>query len=161
MATLISATSLRNELINRITGRTTGNISALNGSAYLALSSTEPSYNSSGDITGITEPSTAQGYKRKLIGHSTESSTLLMNVASNGSATNSAEIHFDQAKEEADGGTGWGDPIKYFAIYTAATGGTPILAGELSTEISVSAGYVVIIKAGELKIEMNMPVQSA
>ena len=60
-------------------------------------------------------------------------------------------------KEQNYGNTYFG----YIAIYTAATGGTPILAGELSTEIAVSAGYVVIIKAGELKIEMNMPVQSA
>lgn len=159
MATFVTATNLRNILLNAIGGRIalngTNGIAELNGYAYLALSSTAPSYTATGDITGITEPPTAQGYERKLIGHSTEASTLLMGSATNGQMTNAEEIHFNQAKEAADGGTGWGAELKYFAIYNAKTGGSPILAGELTTAITVAAGYVVIIKEGQLVLKMN------
>lgn len=78
-----------------------------------------------------------------------------MGSASNGQMTNAEEIHFNQAKEAADGGTGWGVELKYFAIYNAKTGGSPILAGELTTGITVAAGYVVIIKEGQLVLKMN------
>lgn len=155
MATLISAAVIRNVVLNAITGRTTGGtISNNNGYAYLALSSTTPSYTSTGEITGITEPS-GQGYARKLIGHYNESSTLLMTAADNGRVQNAEEIHFDQATEASKGGTGWGSPMTHYAIYTSKTGGSPLLAGELATPITVGAGYVVIIKKGELVISMN------
>lgn len=154
MATLVSASIIRNTLLDTITGRIESPNIVL-GECYLALSSTAPSYTATGEITGITEPPSAQGYKRKLIGHYTEPSTILIGAASKGEATNEDEIHFDQATEAAEGGTGWGNAIKYFAIYKTNTGGSPILAGELTTEITVSAGYVVIIKAGDFKISMN------
>ena len=155
MATLISATKIRNAIIDALSGRTnSASLSVFNGYGYLGLSTTVPDYDASGDITGITEPAAAQGYERKLIGHSTETSTLLMSAAAKGAATNSEEIHFNQAKESTDGGTGWGN-VKYFAIYTTKTGGTPILAGSLTTAVDVSAGYVFVIKTGELKITMN------
>lgn len=131
-----------------------GTISNNNGYAYLALSSTTPSYTSTGEITGITEPS-GQGYARKLIGHSSEASTLLMTAAANGKVQNAEEIHFDQATEANNGGTGWGKPMTHYAIYTSKTGGSPLLAGELTAPITVGAGYVVIIKKGELVISMN------
>lgn len=155
MATLISASTIRNVVLNSITGRTNGgSISNNNGYAYLALSSTTPSYTDTGEITGITEP-TGQGYARKLIGHNTEPSTLLMTAAASGRVQNADEIHFDQATEASNGGTGWGNPMTHYAIYTSKTGGSPVLAGELTTPITVGAGYVVIIKKGELVISMN------
>lgn len=94
MATLISAAVIRNVVLNAITGRTNGGTINNSGYAYLALSSTTPSYTSTGEITGITEPS-GQGYARKLIGHSSEASTLLMTAAANGRVQNAEEIHFD------------------------------------------------------------------
>lgn len=162
MATLIAATKLRNKLLDAICGRAAiQGISDLNGYAYLALSSTAPSYSATGDITGITEPPSAQGYVRKLIGHNSEASTQLLQATANGETKNAAEIHFDQAKEATEGGVGWGNPIKHFAIYNAQTGGTPILAGELTTEITVAAGEVVIIKEEQLTIKMNPATESA
>lgn len=156
MAMLVAATTIRNLLLNAIVGRSSSiGITVLNGNSYLALSSTQPTYASNGDITGITEPPTSQGYKRKLIGHSSEASTLMFGPASNGKITNVQEIHFDQAKPADESGTGWGAPLKYFAIYNAQSGGSPIVAGELSKEITVGAGYVVILKAGDVTFEMN------
>ena len=156
MLMLIAATTVRNLLLNALVGRNSStNLSVFNGYSYLALSSTKPTYTSSGDITGITEPPTGQGYKRKLIGHSSEASTLMFGSASNGKITNVQEIHFDQAKPAGESGTGWGSPLKYFAIYNVQSGGSPIVAGELSKEITVGAGYVVILKAGDVTFEMN------
>ena len=156
MGMLVSASSVRNALMNALVGRVNSvSLSIFNGYSYLALSNTQPAYTSSGDITGITEPPAAQGYKRKLIGHNSEASTLMFSAASNGKVTNTQEIHFDQATPSASGGTGWGNPIKYFAIYNSATGGSPIIAGELSEEVTIDAGYILVLKAGSVVLQMN------
>lgn len=148
--TYVSAAAVRNAVIDALTGRGGVTINS-GGYAYLALSSTVPSYNASGEITGITEP-VGQGYARKLIGHSSEQSTKMFSAASQGATTNADEIHFDQATE---GGTGWGAALTHWAIYPAATGGTPLMAGELTDSITVDAGKVVILKKGQVQISLQ------
>ena len=103
MAEIYVSAELRNKILDALTGRAK-NTQIGAGASYLALSSTAPSYNASGEITGITEP-TAAGYTRRLLGLSDQSATMEMSSASNGKTANADEIHFDQIPAD---GSGWG-----------------------------------------------------
>ena len=151
MAEIYVSAELRNKILDSLTGRAK-NTQIGAGASYLALSSTAPSYNASGEITGITEP-TAAGYTRRLLGLSDQSATLEMSSASNGKTANADEIHFDQIPAD---GSGWGANATHWAIYSTKTGGTPIAAGALTSAITLEAGKVVIIHKGDLTLSMNL-----
>ena len=151
MAEIYVSAELRNKILDALTGRAK-NTQIGAGASYLALSSTAPSYNASGEITGITEP-TAAGYTRRLLGLSDQSATLEMSSASNGKTANADEIHFDQIPAD---GSGWGANATHWAIYSTNTGGTPIAAGALTSAITLEAGKVVIIHKGDLTLSMNL-----
>lgn len=151
MAEIYVSATLRNKILDALTGRGK-NTQIGAGAAYLALSSTAPSYNASGEIAGITEP-TAAGYARRLLGLSDQSATLEMSAASVGQTANADEIHFDQIPAD---GSGWGANATHWAIYSTKTGGTPIAAGALTSVITLEAGKVVIIHKGDLTLNMNL-----
>lgn len=151
MAEIYVSATLRNKILDALTGRGK-NTQIGAGAAYLALSSAAPSYNASGEITGITEP-TAAGYARRLLGLSDQSATLEMGAAYAGQTTNADEIHFDQIPAD---GSGWGADATHWAIYSTKTGGTPIAAGALTSAITLEAGKVVIIHRGDLSLSMNL-----
>ena len=151
MAEIYVSAALRDKILDSITGRAR-NTQIGAGAAYLALSSPAPSYNASGEITGITEP-TAAGYARHRLGISDEPSTLEMSAASAGQTANADEIHFDQIPAN---GSGWGANATHWAIYSTKTGGTPIAAGALTSAITLEAGKVVIIHKGDLTLGMNL-----
>lgn len=151
MAEIYVSAELRNKILDALTGRVK-NTQIGAGAAYMALSSTAPSYNASGEITGITEP-TAAGYARRLLGLSDQSATLEMGAAYAGQTTNADEIHFDQIPA---GGSGWGADATHWAIYSTKTGGTPVAAGALTSAITLEAGKVVIIHRGDLSLSMNL-----
>ena len=151
MAEIYVSAELRNKILDALTGRAK-NTQIGAGASYLALSSTAPSYNASGEITGITEP-TAAGYTRRLLGLSDQSATLEMSSASNGKTANADEIHFDQIPAD---GSGWGANATHWAIYSTKTGGTPFAAGALTSAITLEAGKVVIIHKGDLTLSMNL-----
>lgn len=151
MAEIYVSAELRNKILDALTGRAK-NTQIGAGASYLALSSTAPSYNASGEITGITEP-TAAGYTRRLLGLSDQSATMEMSSASNGKTANADEIHFDQIPAD---GSGWGANATHWAIYSTKTGGTPIAAGALTSAITLEAGKVVIIHKGDLTLSMNL-----
>lgn len=151
MAEIYVSAELRNKILDALTGRGK-NTQIGAGAAYLALSSTAPSYNASGEITGITEPTEA-GYARRLLGLSDQSATLEMGAAYAGQTTNADEIHFAQIPA---GGSGWGADATHWAIYSTKTGGTPIAAGALTSAITLEAGKVVIIHRGDLSLSMNL-----
>ena len=151
MAEIYVSAELRNKILDALTGRGK-NTQIGAGAAYLALSSTAPSYNASGEITGITEP-TAAGYARRLLGLSDQSATLEMGAAYAGQTTNADEIQFDKIPAN---GSGWGADATHWAIYSTKTGGTPIAAGALTSAITLEAGKVVIIHSGDLSLSMNL-----
>lgn len=146
MNTLFSV-SIRNDILNLLAGKI---YTLSQGSAYLALSSTEPSYDESKEITNVTEPSESS-YERTLIGNAMQGLTQKMGTATNGTIINTEEIHFVQASE---GGSGWGT-LGYYAIYSDKTGGKPIIAGSLQSAITVPAGAVALVKANNLTISMG------
>ena len=147
MANILLSGTLRNNLLNAFTGRGGSSVAVGNGTCYLALSSTAPSYNSSGEITNITEP-TDTNYARVMIGTSNTSVTYKFDPASNGSITNKDEIHFNTASGA------WSGTIGYWAIYSASTGGSPILAGAFESAVTVTSDKIVCIKKHQMSMTL-------
>lgn len=148
----VSASAIRNKVLDAITGRV-DSAAIGSGQAYLALLNKTPAYTAAGEININNGEVSGTGYKRHLLGHNTETSTLDMSAAAAGQTKNSREIHFDQIPAD---GSGWGDDATYWAIYTAETGGTCLVAGPLTTPVSLDAGKVVIIHANELNLQLNL-----
>lgn len=92
--------------------------------------------------TFLHEPD-GNGYARVLLGTAQQSATQKMSAAALGASANEEIIYFP----EAEGA--WGT-CKYFALYSAATGGTCIAYGELTQEISPIAETVPIIRVHDL-----------
>ena len=119
---------------------------------YIGMSTTKPTFNDSGIITNFTEPASVTGYSRARLGHYNNEATWLMDAASKGSITNGENfILFDEATV---GQGGFGE-LKWFGLFSAQTGGNPILAGELTTAVTVPAGNVLIFRPNNLTVSME------
>lgn len=115
--------------------------------AYLALSQTAIG----ADGQGIVEPS-GNGYERKQIGSPTTAGIQFFPSAATYdsdtdtySYANNVEIHFNEA-------TGSWGTLTHFAIFTAATGGSMLAYGTLTTPITPTADSVPVIRVGNLVI---------
>lgn len=143
---LVNST-IRNGILDAAVGNTSGSVTVSSGTVYLALSSTAPSYNSSGNIQNITEPTDAN-YVRALIGISNQSATKCFSSASAGSVANNKEIHFPTAA------AAYASPIQYWALYTTQTGSTPFMAGTFESSVTVGQNDVVCIKVGQMSLSL-------
>ena len=143
--------TLASQLLNLITGKTQ---SVAYGNMYIGLSTTVPSLNSStGAIENVTEPDTANGYARELIGSSTIASTQIFGTVAYDSTnscftiSNTSQIKFNKAT------SAWGT-IKAFCLYSAATGGTPLFYGTLTSDVTVSANQSCNIAVGSAVLKL-------
>ena len=104
-------------------------------SHYIGLSTTTPT------ATGgnFTEPSSSTGYARQKFGDQN---------SGNGEISNKYIIFFFEALENC--GT-----FTHFGIFNSASGGTPHFYGSLTSNLTVNAGYVPLIRAGELVITLD------
>ena len=145
--------SIANTLLNEFFAR--GDRSSLiptSGACYIGMSTTVPTVNDSGIITNFTEPASVTGYSRARLGLYDNEATWLMDAASKGSITNGENyIFFDEA---IFGQGGFGE-LTWFGLFSAQTGGNPILAGELTTPVTVPAGNVLIFRPKNLKVSME------
>lgn len=132
-----------NQILNCFFGRT-NNVS-LGSTCYIALSTTTPS----ADGSNFTEPASGTGYARVLIGNYSQTNTQLMTAASNGSISNTDNIIFFPEATSS-----WGT-ITHFGLFSAKTGGIPIMYGALSSSISVPSGYIPIFRAGALTVSLQ------
>lgn len=131
------ATSLANALINEVFG---GVNYAPVATVYIALSTTAPTAAGA----NVTEP-TANGYARvAVLNNATNFPT-----ATGGSKTNGTPITFP----EATGAWGGGN-ITHFAIFDAATAGTFMGFGSVTTPKTVVAGDTANFPAGALSFSM-------
>ena len=103
---------------------------------YVGLSTTAPNKNGS----GVSEPS-GNGYKRKPMAGK-------LGTPSNGSLTNTDEIHFNMA-------TGAWGTCTHYVLYSSETGGTPFAYGQLETAISPTNEKVAIIPAGSITMSIT------
>ena len=144
---------IANTLLNEFFAR--GDKSSLiptSTACYIGMSTTVPTVNDSGIITNFTEPASVTGYRRARLGLYNNEHTWLMDAAKNGSITNGENfIFFDEATV---GQGGFGE-LKWFGLFSAQTGGSPILAGELTTAVTVPAGNVLIFRPNNLTVSME------
>ena len=119
---------------------------------YIGMSTTKPTFNGDGIITNFTEPASTTGYRRARLGLYNNENTWLMDAAKKGSITNGSNfIFFDEATV---GQGGFGE-LKWFGLFSVQTGGNPILAGELTTPVTVPAGNVLIFRPKNLTVSME------
>lgn len=137
------------------------NSSMFGASTYLALSSTIPNADQTGEgftNWNVTEP-TGNGYERHLVGnYNLIPDAKPMGSASNGEIKNAKEIHFNVATAD------WGE-MKYACIFNAKTGGNLIAFAELgktnedgewvASPVNVVTDTVVVIPVGSLKITID------
>lgn len=118
---------------------------------WIGMSTTVPTM-SGGTITNFTEPASSTGYRRSRLGIQGNVSTYIMDAASDGVITNGTNfIFFDEATV---GQGGFGE-LKWFGLFSAQTGGTPVLAGELTSAVTVPAGNVLIFRPNNLTVSME------
>lgn len=110
---------------------------------YMGLSTTTPS----SDGSNFTEPDAAAGYARALIGIDGQSGTQLMEVEG-ASAANDQIIFFPEATST------WGT-VTYFGLFSAASGGVPLIYGALSSSVSVPANYVPLFRVGSFTLSLQ------
>ena len=119
---------------------------------YIGMSTTVPTVNDSGIITNFTEPASVTGYRRARLGLYNNENTWLMDAAKKGSITNGSNfIFFDEATV---GQGGFGE-LKWFGLFATQDQGSPILAGELTTAVTVPAGNVLIFRPNNLTVSME------
>ena len=145
--------SIANTLLNEFFAR--GDRSSLiptSAACYIGMSTTVPTVNDSGIITNFTEPASVTGYRRARLGLYNNENTWLMDAAKKGSITNGSNfIFFDEATV---GQGGFGE-LKWFGLFSAQTEGSPILAGELTSPVTVPAGNVLIFRPKNLTVSME------
>lgn len=105
---------------------------------YLGLSSTEPSV----DGSGVTEPSSVDGYERVALSSLSE--------PENGVIQNESEISFPESTAN------WGT-MTHFVIYDAKTDGNLLMYENLSQSRNVEAATIVMVKTGSLKLTLANP----
>lgn len=130
-----------NALLNCLCGRASN---YQYSTVYVGLSTSAPDRNGS----GYTEPPTAAGYARVLLGNYNQSTSQKMAAANLGSSVNSEIIYFPEAT------AAWGT-CTHFLIFSAAKDGVLIAYGQLTDEISPIAGTVPIIRVGDLTMAIN------
>lgn len=94
------------------------------------------------------EPASTTGYARQLIGNWAQSDSQVMGTATDGTITNTKAITFPVAD------TDWDVTVTKFALYTAATGGTPIFTGALTASVNVLQDYIATFVPGSLTISI-------
>lgn len=140
------------QILNLLTGKTN---TVTYGTMYIGLSTTVPSINTStGAIENVTEPDSANGYARELIGSFQVPSSQIFDSVTYDSTnqcfviTNTAQIKFNKATSS------WGE-IKAFCIYSASTGGNPIFYGTLTGTLpTVSANQSCNIAVGQATLKL-------
>ena len=145
--------SIANTLLNEFFAR--GDNTSLiptSTACYLGMSTTVPTVNDSGIITNFTEPAPVTGYRRPRLGLYNNEETWLMDAAKKGSITNGSNfIFFDEATV---GQGGFGE-LKWFGLFANQNNGSPILAGELTTAVTVPDGNVLIFRPNNLTVSME------
>jgi len=122
-----------NKILDHITGKT----SFTKPTAYVALSTADPT----DDGSGIAEPS-GNGYARVTTSGSD------WNAASSGATSNATAISFPTA-------TGSWGTITHFALYDASSGGNMLAHGDLDSSQAISTNQIARFAAGELDITLS------
>ena len=145
--------SIANEFLDAFFARGSKNsLIPTSTACHIGMSTTKPTFNDSGKKKKKTEPAATTGYRRPRPNLYNNEQTWLMDAAKKGSITNGSNfIFFDEATV---GQGGFGE-LKWFGLFSAQTDGNPILAGELTSPVTVPAGNVLIFRPNNLTVSME------
>ena len=155
-------TSVSNYLLNMFFARgDTDAMIPLSQACYIGMSTSVPEIDKNpesptyGSIINFTEPAPSTGYRRSRLGIQGNEVTYIMDAAKDGSITNGKNfIFFDEA---TPGGGGFGE-LKWFGLFSGSdpsTNKNPVLAGELTTPVTVPAGNVLIFRPNNLTVSLE------
>ena len=122
---------------DKILDHVTGKTSFTMPTAYVALSTADPT----DDASGIAEPS-GNGYARVATTGAT------WDAASGGATANAAAISFPTASGS------WGT-ITHFALYDASTDGNMLAHGELDTPTAITTNQIATFAIGAFDITLG------
>lgn len=108
---------------------------------YIGLSTTEPTVAG----TGVSEPSSANGYIRKAI------SSFQQNKSTAGSVSNASEISFPEATGN------WGS-VPYYCIFDASESGNLLIYGSYTNTKTIEAGSTAKIPVGGITLGISNQV---
>ena len=148
--------TVSNAFLNKLFARGSSDTTIPTASqCWIGMSTTVPVMSSNGVITNFTEPASSTGYRRSRLGIQGNEVTYIMDAAKDGSITNGKNfIFFDEATV---GGGGFGE-LKWFGLFSGSdtsTNKNPVLAGELTTPVTVPAGNVLIFRPNNLTVSME------
>jgi hypothetical protein len=129
--------SFANYLENKVLDHITGKTSYTKPTAYIGLSTANPT----DDASGLAEPS-GNGYARVTTSGSDWA------AAASGATSNAAAITFPEASGS------WGT-ITHFAIFDAASDGNMLAYGALSSSETIDSGETPRFSIGELDITLD------
>ena len=142
------AGSVSNPLLNAFFAKASNTQIPTSQQCYIGFSTTTPTAN--GDNVGnFTEPAASTGYERCLVGIVNNVPMQLMDSAAGGVIKNgSHRIYAFRAKSEIG-------PFTHMGLFSAKTGGTPILSEPLTTPVTCAAGAVMLFDPSGLKISLT------
>ena len=147
--------TIGNAFLNSLFARGTATVSgnALSDACYIGASTTVPVQNpTTGEITNFTEPDISKGYSRMRLGLRGESTSWVMDAAAANEIDNGENFIYLGEAQEGSGGFG---TVVWFGLFSVSTGGTPIVAGELTEPVEVGEKHVLLFRPSDLKLTMN------
>lgn len=144
------ASTVANPILNSFFARGSSGAGLAN-ECWIGMSTTVPTF-SNGTINGFTEPSPTTGYKRSRLGINGNTATYIMDAAQNSAITNGTNFIFFDEATTGQGGFG---KLVWFGLFSAETGGSPLIAGALTSEVTVNEGYVLIFRPNNLTVSME------
>lgn len=133
------------KLANRVLEAMSGLSSMISQSIYLGLSTTAPVR----DGTGFNEPSAGAGYKRVLLGMSSQTTSQKMGSASAGGIKNKDTVYFPEATGS------WGRCTHYLLFDGDGANANLLAYGTLTDAISPTNGTVPLIRTEELQMTLS------
>lgn len=140
------AQNTSNALLNAFFAREINGDITTSRTCWLGFSTTVPTVGDT--ITGFTEPDESTGYERCLLGNYQQTDTQLMDAASGGTIKNGKHKIYAFIAKAAIG------PFKYMGLFSSKEGGAPIMAGALTSEVSVPADSVMLFDLNGLQVSM-------
>lgn len=138
-------TSLANRILNALYGRFGSGGTALiptSNSCYLGFSTAAPTISAAGECTAFPEPAASTGYKRL---------KAEMDAAANSSITNgTVNLTWDAPNE----GQSF-DKATHIGLFSAETGGLPIMVMALTEEVTLGLKNTLILYKGKLTTALS------
>ena len=142
------AGSVSNPLLNAFFAKASNNQIPTSQECYIGFSTTTPTA-SGNNIANFTEPAASTGYERELVGIYGNEPVQAMDSAANGVIKNGSHMIKCFRAKTALG------PFTHVGLFAAATGGTPIMVGQLTEPVNVAVGALMLFDKNGLQVSLG------